>query len=48
MEELPLLTEAERTDLMISLQEAQECVTTGYLIEHDPDVFVDQLLEIRT
>ena len=47
IEELPLLTEAERTDLIISLQEAQECATSGQYIEHDPDTFVDQLLEIR-
>jgi hypothetical protein len=47
MEELPLLTEAERADLLVSLKEAEASVKAGQGVEHDPDTFVDRLIAIR-
>jgi hypothetical protein len=47
MEELPLLTEAERADMLASLKEAEAGVEAGQYVEHDPKTFVDHLLAIR-
>ena len=47
MEELPLLTEEERADLLASLKEAEASVKAGQYVEHNPETFVDHLLAIR-
>jgi len=47
MEELALLTEAERADLLASLKEAEASVRAGQYVEHEPDTFMDGLIAIR-
>jgi hypothetical protein len=47
MEEAPILSEEERSELIASLKAAEDRIAAGHYVEHDPDTFVDRLLEIR-
>ena len=47
MEEVPILSEEERSDMIASLKEAEARIAAGQYVEHDPDTFVDRLMEIR-
>ena len=46
MEEVPILSEEERADMIASLEAAEARIAARY-VEHDPDTFVDRLMEIR-
>jgi len=46
MEEVPVLTPAERAALVTSLEEAEARVKAGQFIEHDPATLKDRLLSI--
>ena len=47
MEEMPLLSEAERAEMLTSLKEAEARMGAGEGIEHDPDTFVERLMAVR-
>jgi hypothetical protein len=47
MEEVPILSEEERADMIASLEAAEARIAAGRYVEHDPDKFVDRLMEIR-
>jgi hypothetical protein len=47
MEEVPILSEKERADMIVSLEAAEARIAAGQYVEHDPDTFVDRLMEIR-
>jgi hypothetical protein len=47
MEEALLLSEEERADMVALLKEAEARVASGEYVEHDPDTFVDHLMEVR-
>jgi hypothetical protein len=47
MEEVPILSEEERADMIASLEAAEARIAAGQYVEHDPDTFVDRLMEIR-
>ncbi len=47
MEEMPLLAEAERADLLASLKESEASIKAGQYVEHDSGTFVDRLMAIR-
>lgn len=46
MEELPVLSEKERTDLRASLEDAEARVKAGQAIDYDPKTFKRRLLDI--
>jgi hypothetical protein len=47
MEEVPIPSEEERTEMVASLKAAEARIAAGQYVEHDPDTFVDRLMEIR-
>ena len=47
MEEVPILSEKERADMIVSLEAAEARIAAGRYVEHDPATFVDRLMEIR-
>jgi hypothetical protein len=47
MEEVPILFEEERAGMIVSLEAAEDRISVGQYVEHDPDTFVDGLMEIR-
>jgi len=47
MEELPILSEDERAELLASLKAAEARIAAGQCAEHDPDAFVDRLMKVR-
>jgi len=46
MEEVPLLSESERAELLASLKEAEARVKAGEAIDYDPQEFKKRLLDI--
>ena len=46
MEEIPVLSETERTDLIDSLKQAEARVKAGKAIDYDPKTFKRRLLDI--
>jgi hypothetical protein len=46
MEEIPVLEETERAELLASLEQAEAEIKAGKAIEHDPKTFKDRLLGI--
>jgi hypothetical protein len=46
MEELPVLTEDERTTLLTDLKTAEAEAVSGQSVEHDSDAFRRRLLDI--
>ena len=47
MEELPILSEEERAEMLASLKAAEARIAAGEYVEHDPDTFVDRLMKVR-
>ena len=47
MEELPILSEEERAEMLASLKAAEARLAAGQCVEHDPDTFVDRLMKVR-
>jgi hypothetical protein len=47
MEEMPLLAEDERAEMIASLKAAEARIVAGQYVAHDPDTFVDRLMEVR-
>jgi hypothetical protein len=47
MEELPILSEEERAEMLASLKAAEARLAAGQGVEHDPDAFVDRLMKVR-
>lgn len=47
MEEAPILSQAERTDLVASLEKAKDEIAAGDSVEHESSTFVDCLMKIR-
>jgi hypothetical protein len=46
MEEIPVLTETERAELLKSLQEAEARAKSGRTADYDPQTFKDRLIGI--
>jgi hypothetical protein len=46
MEEVPVLDDRERAELISSLQQAEAEIAAGKGVEFDPDAFRDRLLSI--
>jgi len=46
MEEIPVLSEAERRELLKSLKEAESRAKAGQTLEYDPKTFKDRLIGI--
>lgn len=46
MEEIPVLSEAERADLLAALKEAEARVKSGKAVDYDPKTFKQRLLNI--
>ena len=47
MEEVPILSDEERADMIASLKAAEARIAAGQYVEHDPDTFVERLMAIR-
>ena len=47
MEEVPILSEEERAEILAVLKDAEARVASGECVEHAPDTFVDHLTEVR-
>ena len=47
VEETLLLSEEERSDVVALLKDAEARIAAGQYVEHDPDTFVDRLMEVR-
>jgi hypothetical protein len=47
MEEMPLLSEAERADMIASLKAAEAEIAAGHFVEHDSSTFVDRMMALR-
>ena len=47
MEEAPILSDEERAEMIASLKAAKARIAAGEYVEHDPDTFVDRLMDIR-
>jgi len=47
MEEVLILSEEERADMVAVLKDAETRVASGEFVEHDPDTFVNRLMEVR-
>lgn len=47
MEEVLILSEEERADMVAVLKDAEMRIASGECGEHDPDTFVDRLIEVR-
>lgn len=48
MEEVPILTEEERAEMLVSLKEAKARISAGQYTEYDSPTFKDRLLAIRS
>jgi hypothetical protein len=48
MEEVVLLSEEERAEMAASLKAAEARIAAGQYTEHDPEAFVDRLMDVRT
>ncbi len=46
-DEAPIMSEGERAAFISSLKAAEARIAAGDYVEHDPDTFVDRLMEIR-
>jgi hypothetical protein len=46
MEEIPVLSDKERADLVKSLKDAQARVRAGKAVDHDPKTFKKRLVQI--
>jgi len=46
MEEVPVLSDEERTELLASLREAEARVEAGEAIDYDPKTFKERLIAI--
>jgi hypothetical protein len=47
MEEMPLPSEAERAEMIVTLQQAEAEIAAGKFIVHEPARFVDEMLGLR-
>ncbi len=47
MEEVVILSEEERAEMLASLKAAEARIAAGRYVEHDPDTFVDRLMDVR-
>jgi hypothetical protein len=47
MEEVPILSEEERAEMIGSLKAAEDRIAAGQYVEHDPGTFVDRLMQTR-
>ena len=47
MEEVPIVSDAERAEMLASLKEAEAQIAAGEYVAHDPSTFVERLMEIR-
>jgi hypothetical protein len=47
MEEVPVLSESERADMLASLQVAEARIAAGEYVVHNPETFVDEMMAIR-
>ena len=47
MEEAPILSGKERAEMIASLKAAEARIAAGEYVEHDPDTFVDRLMDVR-
>ena len=47
IEEVVILSEEERADMVAVLKDAEARLASGEYVEHDPDTFVDRLMEVR-
>ncbi len=47
MEELPILSEEDRARMLSSLKAAEARIAAGQYVEHDPNTFVDRLMNVR-
>jgi len=47
MEEVTILSEKERAEMIGSLKAAEARIAAGQYVEHDPATFVDRLMEVR-
>ena len=47
MEELPILSEEERAEMVASLKAAEARIAAGQYVEHDSTTFVDRLMDVR-
>ena len=47
MEEVPILSDAERDELIASLKEAEARIAAGEYTVHNPETFVDELMKVR-
>lgn len=45
-EDLPVLSEQERTELRASLEDAQQRINAGEGVEYDPNMFKQRLIDI--
>jgi len=47
MEEVPVLSEAERAELIASLKAAEAEIAAGEYTVHDPETFVARMMSVR-
>jgi len=47
MEEVPVLSDSERAELVASLEKAKTEIAEGDCVEHDSSTFVDRLMSVR-
>jgi hypothetical protein len=47
MEELPILSDDERAEMIASLKAAEARIASGEYVEHDSSTFVDHLMSVR-
>ena len=47
MEEVIILTDEERAEMLASLKAAEKRIAVGEFVEHDRKEFVDRLLRVR-
>ena len=47
MEEVVILSEVERADMIATLRAAEQRIASGDSIEHNSETFVDELMAIR-
>ena len=47
MAEVPVISDAERDELIASLKEGQARIAAGEYTVHNPDTFVEHLMELR-
>ena len=46
VEEVPVLSEAERDELIASLKEGQARIAAGEFTVHNPDTFMDEMMAV--